>query len=226
MVQIIDFYWQGHLGYDVRLNHPEATVEDYRQALNQWQNAAGWYRSRQPGLDDCAGCRGCCQERIPLTAADLDRLQQNLSPRPKSRLTAIKLWGYTAARGPVADITLKRRANGACLFLDPKSSRCKIYAIRPLVCETFICCPSTQRAQQLRETVVNRGEDELIRQWLLALTAEGVNIEKDPPLDAGKKVALSLKDWPATPFSGCREFSEVRLKDLCEPSLWRFLTKA
>jgi len=46
----------------------------------------------------------------------------------------------------------------------------------------------------VREAVVNRGEDELIRQWLLALSAKGVNIEQNPPVDAGRKVQLSLKD--------------------------------
>jgi Fe-S-cluster containining protein len=224
MVQIIDYYWRGKLGYDIRLNHPEATVEDYRQALNRWLDTARWYRSRHPEINDCAGCDRCCQERIPLTVVDLDKLRLNLSSPPKSVLKAVERWGHTAVQGPVADITLKRQANGACLFLDPLTFRCKIYAFRPLVCETFICCPSTLRAQQLREAVVNRGEDELIRQWLLALSAKGVNIEQNPPVDAGRKLQLSLKDWPATPFSGGRNFSEVRLKDLCEPDLWRILT--
>ncbi len=225
MVQIIDYYWRGQLGYDVRLSHPGATVEDYRQALNRWSDTACWHRSRQPELNDCVGCSRCCQERIPLTVVDLEQLRQNLSLPLKSVITAVEMWGHAAAQGPVADITLKRQANGACLFLDPQSYRCKIYAFRPLVCETFICCPSTLRAQQLREAVVNRGEDELIRQWLLALSAKGVNIEQNPPVDAGRNVRLSLKDWPATPFSGDRKFSGVRLKDLCEPDLWRFLTR-
>ena len=36
MVQILDFVVRKRLGFDVRINSDQATVEDYRRALNEW----------------------------------------------------------------------------------------------------------------------------------------------------------------------------------------------
>lgn len=225
MVQILDFSVRGQLGYDVRINNPEATVEDYRQAINVWLDKANWYRSRNPDLSQCEGCNRCCWERIPLTLVDLYNLMQYLEPSSESLIKAVKSWGYVTAEGPVVDIRLRHTVQGACVFLDPDTSRCKIYAFRPLVCETFICCPSSPRAQQLREAVVNRGEDELIRQWLHAVIRSGVDIHKTPPVNEGRKVMLSLEDWPDTPFAGSRNFTGVKLRELCDTRLWKVLEK-
>jgi Fe-S-cluster containining protein len=70
----------------------------------------------------CRSCRGpaprcCLVGRVPLTAADVARLDSEVSLLP-------------ARPGYVAE--LPRRASGACVMLD--GDRCAIYATRPQAC--------------------------------------------------------------------------------------------
>ena len=111
--------------------------------------------------------------------------------------------------GPVVDIVLRRTRQDNCVFLDPRTRLCTVYAQRPLVCRTFICSPATKRAAQLRELVVNQGEDELVRRWL----SEQAN-QRGP----------RIEDYPPSAFTGKNRYGDVLLKELCSPSLWHRLT--
>ncbi|MGI6648573.1 MAG: YkgJ family cysteine cluster protein [Bacillota bacterium] len=228
MVQILDFVVRKRLGFDVRINSDQATVEDYRRALNEWIDHKKWDRLRNPSVINCAGCNCCCQERIPLTIIDIINLKQANEPGVEADNTivgGVQKWGYVWAKGPVVDITLRRMISGTCTFLDPSTSLCRIYAHRPFVCQTYICCPSSQRAQSLREAIVNIGEDELVRLWLQELIQSEVDIQNSPPVNQGKEVCLSLKDWSATPFTGAESWSKVKLRDLCTDHLWEALRR-
>jgi len=114
-------------------------------------------------------------------------------------------------RGPVVDIVLKRDEDGRCIFLDRQTKLCRVYRARPFVCRTFICSPAARRALALREAVVNKGEDELVRLWFTAgmVIHQTDNPRPDP------------RDWPPTPFADKTRYSEVRLKDVLPGKVWR-----
>lgn len=210
---------KGRPGYDVAVRDPEATVEDYLAALDRAITEGGLYRGRAPERTDCRGCDRCCAERLPLTWIDYLNLREAVAPDagPASFLSA---YGHVLVEGPAVDITLAADAAGRCCFLDPEARICRVYPARPLTCRTFVCCPSTSRARRLRAVLVNRGEDELVRQWLL----EAQRLGRDPLIHEGFRPRPRLADWPPTPFSGRTSYREVPLRAVCPPDLWRRLT--
>lgn len=115
-------------------------------------------------------------------------------------------------QGPVVDIVLKRNEDdGRCIFLDRRTKLCRVYSARPFVCQTFICSPASRRALELREAMVNKGEDELVRLWLTAgmVIHRAHNPRSDP------------RDWPSTPFAGKTRYSEVLLREILTDQLWK-----
>jgi Fe-S-cluster containining protein len=66
---------------------------------------------------DCAGCTACCHQLIPLTPSDLKRKKNWQADR---------------------DGLLKRRSNGACVYLVPGRG-CSIHGSQPDVCRAFHC---------------------------------------------------------------------------------------
>lgn len=236
MVEILEYKVQGKRGYDVRINSDKATVYDYLQKLQNWSEQGHWYHSRNPGISNCTGCAYCCQERIPLTIIDIYNLAKveqegSLGYEAKNQSSQhtiyrlVKRWSYVWVEGPVVDIVLRRTPEGHCVFLDPGTFRCRIYPLRPLVCQSYFCCSSSRRAMRLREAIVNKGEDELVRQWLLELIQMGIDIKNEPPLNEAERAAICLEDWPTTCFADCQDYGQVRIKELCEPDLWKELCK-
>lgn len=224
-------------GYDVVVTNPQATVQDYLTALNLAIERLPLTRRRllpPPGQGQipsdqrlyCRGCDRCCRERVPLTYIDaLKLIQATSSP---SLGLFLRRYGYIWVQGRAVDISLawEKQAQGAsahpdrrCVFLNPETQTCQVYTARPLVCQTFICCPQTRRARRLREVIVNRGEDELVRQWLAEAAATG----REPEFHEGYNPRPREEDWPPTPFSGRTDYQEVRLKEICPPRLWEKL---
>lgn len=207
---------QGVNGYDVRVADPTASVQDYLDAVNAAIDKGGLFRGRAERAD-CMGCDLCCAERVPLTSIDALRLRRHLAPGD-SVTGFLRKSGYVFVDGAAVDITLGFDQRGRCCFLDKERRLCRVYAHRPLVCQTFICCPQTRRARKLRECIVNRGEDELVRMWLL----ENGNRDIRPLINESVgRPAATLDDWPPGPFSGKTAFAEVLLQDVCPPKLWR-----
>ncbi|MDP3044590.1 MAG: YkgJ family cysteine cluster protein [Bacillota bacterium] len=205
---------KGVNGYGVRVSDPAATVQDYLDVVNEAIERGRLFRGRAERAD-CLGCDLCCQERIPLTSIDVLRLYSPLVPEP---LTAfIRKHAHISVDGGAVDITLRRDRQGRCLFLRPGEGTCRIYDLRPLVCQTFICCPQTKRARRLREQIVNVGEDELVRQWLM----ENQRLNTTPHIDeTSGRHRVRLDDWPLTPFSGKKAYDEVLLRSVCSPVVW------
>ncbi|KYH33121.1 YkgJ family cysteine cluster protein [Neomoorella mulderi] len=204
-------YWQvnGKQGYDLRVLSPEASIADYITAV-EGLDPSLLYRPYTNG--DCLGCDHCCGGRLPLTSIDLHVLQQGLEELTGKRFSLPEMleeYCQVQVKGRAVDITLRTDAEGYCIFLEPYRRRCRLYKYRPLICRTYFCCPLTRRARVLRETLVNRGEDELVRYWL----------SWQPAVPAG----VRRHDWPPTPFAGCLSFAEVPLKSLCSLELWRQL---
>ncbi|PLJ78619.1 YkgJ family cysteine cluster protein [Infirmifilum sp. SLHALR2] len=87
-----------------------------------------------PGLDcevrvDCrageAFCAKCCRNAVvPLLRGDYERL--------KARLGDVE--GYVEW---VEGVPVLKRVNGACVFLEEATGRCRVYEDRPLACRLY-----------------------------------------------------------------------------------------
>lgn len=209
---------EGQNGYDVEILSPQATVQDYLDGLNQLIEEGELSRLRCQ-VKICEGCDLCCSERIPLTSIDIFQIRQNKLISGNSLSEVINQCADVEVEPPWVDITLKIAKNSGCLFLNEQNKRCKNYAHRPLVCQTFICCPATERAQSLRSAIVNTGEDELVRLWLI----EGL-LTGEMPVSTGEMKKIDLIDWEESVFTGKQEYNQILLKDLCPQRLWIELT--
>jgi len=224
-VKVIPVKIKNKTGYDIQITDSTATVQDYLDALNYAILREPLARTRAPGKGKkCYGCDLCCGERIPLTLPDALALSALLAQRAGSSNVQnssasnfpqlqkfLARYGYVLVEGRAVDITLRLDEDGFCPFLDRKRRLCTVYEARPLVCQTFICCPQTRRARDLRSAIVNTGEDELVRQWLLATTQTG----KPPLIHEALEPDLRLEDWKATAFASKINYSQVFLKDIC-----------
>lgn len=200
-------------GYDVTVYSKTATVQDYLDALNRAFESLPLTRTRRPEEPACHGCDRCCAERAPLTIIDC----LNLSLAIETRTLSDFLFHYSniAVTGPVVDITLRRLEDGYCVFLNREARTCRVYPVRPFVCQTFFCCPATPRSLALREAIVNKGEDELVRRWLR--TRRVVHYAEMPRVRA--------RDWPKTPFTDKWDYNAVRLRTVVSRRLWRELSE-
>ncbi|WP_170157690.1 YkgJ family cysteine cluster protein [Thermodesulfitimonas autotrophica] len=198
-------------GYDLVITAKRATVQDYLDALNRAFTGLELTRVRRPEVRACRGCDRCCAERAPLTIIDSFLLSRVTGCSSLSEF--LSRYGYVAVTGPVVDITLRRLDDGYCIFLDRQARTCRVYPVRPFVCQTFFCCPATGRALAVREAVVNSGEDELVRRWLK--TRRVVHYADRPHVNP--------RDWLKNPFTGRWRYDAVRLRALLPGRLWREL---
>jgi len=197
-------------GCDIQVLSPLATAEDMLQALDDF---AAEY------LADCRGCDGCCRERAPLTCLDMDKLIPLVEESPWPIHSVCKAYAnLDISKAGVTDITWKRGEDNACLNLDQINKQCKIWANRAFVCRSHFCLPRSQRLSQLREELVNAGENELTR--LLLLEEES----GAPPLN-GRPLAeqVNPQDYASGPLMGCRSASQVYLQKVLSPELWQEL---
>ncbi|MEW6183730.1 MAG: YkgJ family cysteine cluster protein [Bacillota bacterium] len=193
------------------MNKKTATVQDYLDAVNAAFQSLKLSRQRNPGPSECFGCDRCCAERAPLTIIDCFVLSAVMEVKTLGGF--ISRYTTVSVRGPVVDITLRLLEDGRCIFLDRRNRTCRVYPVRPFVCQTFICAPAPERVMALREAVTNRGEDELVRQWLR--TRRVVHYAESPGVDE--------RDWPQTPFCGKWRYDLVPLREVVPKRLWREL---
>ena len=201
------------LGCDVIITDEDATVADLLTALEQF---AGQY------LTDCKGCDGCCRERAPLIAADIPALASLLPPSDFPAHAVCQAFGdITVASNGAADIFFRRDpTTGACCLLDSGNKCCTAHPCRAFVCRSHFCIPRSGALSQLREEVVNMGENELVR-LLLAEEANGA-----PPLHGQKLSALlTADDYPANAQSGKKAYREIRLQETISRPLWQQIKK-
>ncbi|MCR4418961.1 MAG: YkgJ family cysteine cluster protein [Clostridia bacterium] len=131
-------------------------------------------------------------------------------------LKAVRAYGWVGVWGRAVDITLRRGEEGECVLLDRQAGLCRRYDLRPLVCRTYLCSPVTRRARRLRETLVNLGQDELVRLLLECAGPEGFPInEADAP-------DLRPEDWTdKNAFSGKTDYGQVLLREVLPARLWQ-----
>lgn len=220
---------RGKRGYRVSVLAEDASVQDYLDALNQGILSLELFRARGIQGDHCKGCEACCAERMPLTPIDLKVLAQcpsvmewisnrGLGPDDEEQLlmALVRRFCRVYVKGSTVDITLRLGEDGKCPFLDPGAGTCSIYDFRPLVCQAYICCPASQEAFDLREAVVNAGEDELVRLWLSHAREHSLDFwyhEADNP-------QVDPEDWKTGPYTGKDSYSQILIKELVTPELW------
>ncbi len=202
----------GITGYDVLIRGTGASVQDYLDTLNTAISALPLQRTRRRARH-CRACDRCCAERAPLTAIDCLILKNAVGE--DSLESFINRYTTVSVKGPVVDITLKQDDEGRCIFLNHKKKTCRFYEARPFVCQTFICSPATRRALELREEVVNKGEDELVRLWF----------KTDMVVHQAYNPGPNPADWPPTPFTNKSCYSSILLKAVLSPNLWQKLTR-
>ncbi len=215
-VQVLAKMFGKRMGYDVVVRDGGASVQDYLDALNGAIEELPLSRGRRKTAA-CRGCDLCCAERAPLTWVDVLNLEKHLKTGRLSLQQLLDRVGNILVDGPVVDITLRRNEDGSCIFLDRESRLCSVYPARPLVCQTFICCPASRRAARMRDLVVNSGEDELVRRWLLHSGKKG----EEPAFHEGYRPRVRIEDWRPNAFTGKKHYRRVLLKELCPPDLWR-----
>jgi len=83
----------------------------------------------------CIACGASCHLRVNLTKPDAERILKNAKEKG-IRETVIERSGDR--------LWLKRRSNGACVFLTYSENvpRCSIYSIRPMACRIYPLVPS------------------------------------------------------------------------------------
>lgn len=216
-VKVYSKEFNGKMGYDIEIINEEATVADYLNAINNYI-LEGKLTRRRSELGICEGCDVCCQERIPLTSIDM--LQIMRATGESNLLAAMEANCHIVIDGPTIDITLPLYQDNKCNFLNTESRRCRIYTHRPMVCQTYICCPLSNRAKELRSLIVNLGEDELVRLWLNRLQEEAREVRVQEAYEAD----VNFDDWEINAFSFKERYQDITLKSLCSTELWQNLT--
>lgn len=203
-------------GYDLEIFEEDATIQDYLDGLNHFQ---------ENHVDSCKGCDGCCYERIPLTSLDVLRYldDEEVLSRLKNGApllsSFIENYCYVSGQGPVLDISLKRNPDQSCIFLDREQKICRNHISRSFVCQSFVCLPHSDRAGKLRDILLNTGEDDLVRRYLLEAKAKGAA----PVIHENNQAAPSLDDYPENSFSGKSRYHQIPIKDTLPETLWREL---
>jgi Fe-S-cluster containining protein len=108
-----------------------------QQIVADVENTATWIRYKRKLCDSCSAV--CCTLPVEVTGADLARMEladsYELEDNQKKIARALEKKGvieHFHVRSGV--FTLARRADGSCVFLDPKTRRCTIYSKRPNTC--------------------------------------------------------------------------------------------
>ncbi len=187
----------GQIGCQMNINNDQATVADFLSAMDYFATIY---------LADCRGCDGCCHERAPLTSIDISELAQIVPSSDYPAHQVINSFGdiYIDDKG-IVDITLRRENNGACNLLCQNKKYCFAHNQRPFVCHSHFCIARSNEIEQLRQIIVNHGENELVR-LLAAEEAKGA------PMIVSNKI--NIADYPSSPLSRAKSWHEVLLSDI------------
>lgn len=202
-----------HQAVEVIIHDSEASVADYLLSLDDFILNGDFIRNRS-FKTGCEGCDICCKERIPLTAIDVLVLKAKVAPDIALKDFLMR-YTYVYIEGNAVDISLARDSRGNCLFLDEKTGRCRYYQARPLVCRTYICTSISKNADELRDIIVNGGEDELVRLWLK--NGDAVNTVVHEALEPD----VDPEDWPESAWTNKKDYTQIKLKDIIPFELWK-----
>ncbi|GAV23704.1 YkgJ family cysteine cluster protein [Carboxydothermus pertinax] len=210
-VVIVPKIIENRQGYTIKVA-PTATINDYLIEIEKLVEATEFYR--ESGTKTCLNCIKCCYERIPLTNIDVLNLQRSLFKKEGvsyDLLNFLRHFTDIFIKGLEIDIILKRKENGACIFLNEKEKKCDVYPVRPFVCRSFYCIPTTFNTELIRLGIVNLGEDALVRQYLLYLEESNT-----PPFwTLAKKPNLKISFYPENIFWNKKNY-DIKIKKILE----------
>lgn len=89
---------------------------------------------REPSVTDftvdnkCSNCGNCCNDIIPLTNADINRIKQYIK---KNNIQEVQHAPHNCF--------VKVNYDAMCPFRDEVHKCCTIYPVRPIICKSFIC---------------------------------------------------------------------------------------
>lgn len=186
------------LAYDVKIEYEKATLWQYIETLDRFLDER---------VAPCLGCDNCCYQRIPLTLPDI----YHYAGQEKAGISAfLNKSAVMEKDGPALDVKLRQGEEGICIFLDGDEQRCTDYPHRSLVCHTYICLPQTSRAREMREHLINEGEDALIGVLFQLGLCEGY-----------EDLAAA---YPIKPQWQGKHYDEILLKDVLPAELWETMT--
>lgn len=203
----------GLFGYDLQVLDEKATVGDYLDAVENFQNQT---------MAECYGCDGCCHERVPLMLCDF-----YFSEYYANGGESLAEWLHqTNARleffGEAVDLQLARRPDGSCAILDEEKKCCSAHKHRTFACRSHCCLPKSDRAEAIRAVIINSGEDELLRRLLTEIRADG---RQDFLPNEERLAAVLLEDYAANGFSKLngKDWRNALLCDFANDELWQDL---
>ncbi len=208
----------GKPGYDLTIHDELATVQDYIAAMENAIEILPLFLHRKKA-NKCAGCAECCKDAILLNWVDVMMIREQLSI---NQVAKIRIRENDFAIG----IILSEEKEMFCSFLDRTNNLCTIYPVRPLVCRVYVCAPSTKTAFDIRNHIIHKGQEDLIRRWVSQVQEWGEFLFEKFDREKGVNVYHGFsKDWPPNAFSGKSNYNEVLLKDLLPAELWEKVYK-
>lgn len=117
----------------------------------------------------CVGCGECCADLLPVTDAELRRLKE-YARRHQLR---------EHRQAPFFD---RSAVDFTCPFRNESEKKCDVYAVRPLICRSFICSKTLMNAKDDRDLLSQARPPRSLR-WEIFGNSETV--------DAVAKVLLS-----------------------------------
>lgn len=212
-VRLLPYNMENKKGIDIVITNEMATVEDYLDELEKYIETCPLDRLRA-NVSTCVGCEVCCQERMPLTNIDKYNLAAvfNLDG---SEADFYNKYTKTIIKGRNIDIVFANGEEGKCILLDSKNKLCTRYKKRPFVCRTYICCPVSERAERLRQELVNSGEDALVAEWIEKMQKGEVFI-----YELGEEADIRPEDWKGNGWTGKDSFAKVYIKEVISEKLW------
>lgn len=216
-VEVVPYTLENSEGIDLMVYNDNATIADYCRAVDSYILEEEFNRLRS-NTRQCEGCDICCRERIPLTYIDLRMIKNKIAPKLDLQ-QFFQRYTYITVEGRAVDITLARDYEDKCIFLDNDSHRCLIYEARPLVCRTYICTELSPNASDLRNYLVNSGEDELVRVWWESGKDQGLIMHE------AHNPAVTGEDWSENAWTGKLNYEELSIKEVLPRTLWEKLKK-
>ena len=141
------------VGYDIEITHINATIQDYLDGLNHFQ---------ENYVESCKGCDGCCYERIPLTSIDVLKYLED--PDIASQLKNNSYPPFLFYRKFLSCVRFRTgsghqlKKSGPVLHIpEPKGKNLQNPQIKVLCLPIFYMPSPYRRAGQLRDVLLNAG---------------------------------------------------------------------
>ncbi len=200
---------KGGPGVSIKMIKKSANLQDLLDEFNFFIENGDLPRLWPKEINSCQGCHLCCHEPLPVSSIDVMNICRSLN------IDLFAAFNYLSVdvQSAIVDITLKRK-KGSCIFLN-RQGLCDIYAFRPFLCQTYICCHTDPIFDEIRSRVANLGMDDLVRLSLSEFKEQG----REMPVSRGSIRKVRLQDWPENCFSHKSSYRQVLLENVLSSAL-------